>query len=52
VLLLLGEVLNDFLINIHFAGPTESNINIVINTAEVRHQAQVAPITKGSRKVR
>ena len=26
--------------------------NKVITTAEVKHQAQVAPITKGSRKVR
>jgi type III secretory pathway lipoprotein EscJ len=35
-----------------FAGFTVSNISVVINMAEVKHQAQVAPMTKGSKKVR
>ena len=35
-----------------FTGPTVSNIRIVIKMAEVKHQAQVAPMTKGSRKVK
>jgi hypothetical protein len=35
-----------------FAGLTVSNISMVIKMADVKHQAQVAPMTKGSRKVR
>ena len=34
------------------AGCTPSSISAVINNDENRHQAQVAPMTKGSRKVR
>jgi len=34
------------------AGGMDSSISIVISMADVRHQAQVAPMTKGSRNVR
>ena len=40
------------LFNASFAGRMERSMMNVIRTAEVRHQAQVAPMTKGSRKVR
>lgn len=34
------------------AGPADSHISAVTITAEVRHQAQVAPMTNGSRNVK
>ena len=33
-------------------GPIVNHINMVMITAEVTHQAQVAPMTKGSKNVR
>ena len=36
----------------NFAGRIDNNMRVVIKIAEDKHQIQVAPITKGSRKVR
>ena len=47
-----GERGNGFLLIANFAGPIVSNISVVINIADVRHQAQLAPMTNGSRNVR